>query len=108
MPHRARNTSVHLADAIAPSGETQGQRRHIEIRPTGTVRMTAERQKLLAVKPQRLPITVEMLLDQMERERVVSGGNRRVRRKYARRADEIGGLVKTHSVLRQGANAFEH
>src|SRR5215471_3691324 len=101
MPHRARNTSVHLADAIAPPGETQGQRRHIEIHPARTIRMTSERQKLLAVKPQRIPVTVEMLLDQMESERVVSGGNRRVRRKDGCRADEIGGLVKTHSVLRQ-------
>src|SRR5262249_34492512 len=107
-PHRARNTSVHLADAVAPPGESQRQRRHIEVRAAVSVRMAAERQKLLTVESQRIPVTVEMFLDQMERERVVSGRNRRVRREYGRRADEIGGIVETHSALRQRANAFEH
>src|SRR5215510_11587851 len=72
------------------------------------VRMAAEPEKLLAVETQRLPVTVEMLFDQMEGEHIVPGGNRRVRRKYGRRADEIGGFVEAHPTLDQGANALEH
>src|SRR5262245_47802185 len=70
--------------------------------------MMAQRQELFAIEAQRPPKTMEMLLDQMEGERVVSGGNRRMRRKYRRRADEIGGLIETHSALYQGADALDH
>src|SRR5262245_53971649 len=100
-PHRARNLSVHLADAVAPPGEPQRQRRHIEMRPSIAVRMAAERQELFAVEAQRLPVTVEMLFDQMEGEYVVPGGNRRMRREYACRADKISGFVETHPALDQ-------
>src|SRR5262249_10449271 len=78
------------------------------MRPSIAVRVAAERQKLFAVEAQRLPVTVEMLFDQMEGEDVVPGGNWSVRRKYGRRADEISGFVETHPALDQGANAFEH
>ena len=40
----------------------------------------AEREEPVAIRPERAPAAGEVLLDQLERERVVPGGHRRVRR----------------------------
>ena len=98
---------MDLADAVAPPGEPQRQRRHIKVRPSVAVGIAAEPQKLLAVQAERLPVAVEMLFDEMEGEHVVAGRDRRVRREDGRRSDELGCFVKAHPALDQRADAFE-
>ena len=56
--------------------------------------MGLERQKSIAVRPERSPAARQVFFHDLERERVVSGGHRCMRREDGRLADLLEGLVE--------------
>src|SRR6185436_13877495 len=68
----------------------------------------AEREELVAVRAERAPRAGQMLLDQMEGERVVSGGHGRVGREDRRLADLLERVLERPAPLDQLADPLQH
>ncbi len=105
-PHLARDLAVQLADAVDVLRGAQRERGHVEER-TAAVVVVAEREEGIAVGAERSPRAGEMLLDEVERERVVSRGNRRVRREDRRLAHVVERRLERFAPLDQIADPLE-
>ena len=107
-PHRARHLAVQLADGVDRAGRSERQRRHVELRAAAVV-VGAEREEPVAIRAERAPAAGEMLLDEVERKRVVAGRHRRVRREHRGRADLARARRRTLTpLLDQIADALQH
>src|SRR5688572_9657665 len=92
LPHLPRHISVELADAIREIGGAQRQRRHVEL----TV-VFAECEKAAAMIGERSPRALQMMLEPVEVECVVTGGHGRVGRKNRRAAHGHERFVEGHT-----------
>ncbi len=97
-PHLAGDDAVEPADGVDPLGGAQGERRHVELRPRAVV-VRAELHEPIAVLAQRAPAASEMRLDQAEREGIVPGRYRRVRREHRRQPHLFERLVEREARL---------
>ena len=104
--HRARHLAVQLADGVGRAGGADRQRGHVELHAAAVV-VGAEREESIAVRAERAPAAGEMLLDQAERKRVVSGRHRRVRREHRRLANLLERVVEARALLDQIADALQ-
>ena len=77
-PHLPRHLAVQLADAVGQARGAQRQHGHAELRPPGVV-VAAQVEEPLAVESHPAPVVAEEAIHQVEAERVVARGHRRVR-----------------------------
>ena len=94
-PHPARDLAVQLAHRVDEARRPQRERGHVEERALAAV-VPAERQEILAVLAELTPAAGEVRFDELEREGVVAGRHRRVRREHRRAADLGERRVERH------------
>ena len=73
LPHLARDIGVESADAVREIRRPQRERGHVELSV-----MLAEREKAAPVVGERAPCPLQVMLDAVERKRIVTGGDGRV------------------------------
>jgi hypothetical protein len=107
-PQRARDLAVLAADAVRRAAHLQSQRRQAEQLALVAARDAAEVEELLVRKRERRDeVAPQAVLDQFGHELVVAGGDRRVRREHAARADDGGCFLKRAAGDDHFAREFE-
>ena len=106
-PHSARHLGVEPADRVHCAGRPERERRHVELR-AGAAVVRPEREETIAVGSERPPGAGEMFFDQMERKRVVTRGDGRMRGEDGGPADLVERLVEGRSLFGEVANALQH
>ncbi len=106
-PHLAGHLAVQLADAVDRAGGAQRERGHVEQRAAAVV-VVPERQEGVAIAAERAPGAGQVGLDQVEGERVVTGGDRRVRREHRRAAHFLERRLERVPLFDHVANPLEH
>ncbi len=105
-PHLARDVAVQLADRVHLAGGPDRQRGHVELGTAGA-RVLAEREEAGAVLAERPPAAGQVLLDELEGERVVARRHRRVRREDRRLAHFREGRVERDAALQEIPDPLE-
>ena len=102
----SRDLAVQRADAVDERRRAQRQRGHVEQRAAAVV-VFAEREEALAMLADLAPGAGEVLLDQMKRKRIVSGGHRRVGREHGRALHFFERVVERAALLDDFADALQ-
>ena len=105
-PHRSRDLAVQRADAVDVRRRAQRERGHVELRSAAVV-VLAQREEALPVLADLAPRAGEVFLDQVEREGIVAGRHRRVRREHGRAPDLFERVVERAALLDDLANALQ-
>ena len=109
LKHFARDLAVQLADGVDRAGRAHRERRHVELSAVAVaIVVIPEREECIAVFAHRSPATGEMLLDEREGKRVVSGRHRGVRRENRRPAYFFDRRFPSVVRGQQVADALQH
>ena len=108
-PHLAGHVAVQLADRVDPARRAERQRRHVEQHPVAVaVVVGAQREELRAEIAEAAPGPGQVLLDEVEGERVVPGRHGRVRGEDGGLTHLLDRLGERKPLLDQFAHALQH
>src|SRR5213079_1226681 len=85
----------------------KGEGGHVELGSAAVI-VRAEREEPVPVRPQRAPAAGKMLFHRVKRERIVTGGDRRVRREHRGLANRLEGAGEGCALFDQIADALQY